>query len=159
MEGPISRESRWVPCGAGDQAEQDLRLAELCVVRGDPEVGAERQFAAAAQRIAGDGGDNGLGDTGDGREGVLQAPGPYDHRRMVHGLHLLDVRAGREHLLAAVQNHGPYVLAAGRLLGELAQPVLDGDVQCVHRRTVETDGADAFGDLERNSHAQQVSAG
>ena len=42
------------------------------------------------------------------------------------------------------------------LLGEFAQPVLGGDVQCVHRRAVQADGADAVGDLEIHSHAGRL---
>ena len=34
--------------GTGDDTEQDLRLPELHVVAADPEVGAQRQLAAAA---------------------------------------------------------------------------------------------------------------
>ena len=54
--------------GAGDDAEQDLGLAELRVVGRDPDVGAQRELAAAAERVAGDGGDDGLGDPRDGGE-------------------------------------------------------------------------------------------
>lgn len=145
-----------MPCGAGDQPQQDLRLAELRVVRGDPEVGAERELAAAAQGVTGDGRDHGLGDARHGGEGLLEGPGAYDHRRVVHGLHLLDVRARREHLLAAVEDHRAHVLAPPGLLGELAQPVLDGDVQSVHGRPVQPDGADVVVYFEGYGHGRQV---
>ncbi len=75
---------------------------------------------------------------------------------MVHRLHLLDVRAGGEHLLTAVDHHGPHIVAARGLLGEFLQPVLRGDVQRVHGRAVETQRADAFGDFERDGHREQV---
>lgn len=156
LDGPIRRGSRWVPCGARDQAEQDLGLAELGVVGGDPVVGAERQFAAAAQGVPGDGRDDRLGDAGDGGERLLEAAGARDHRRVVHLPHLLDVGPGREDLLAAVEDHGAYVVAVGHLLGEGLETVLDGDVQGVHRRAVEPDGADAVGDVEMHSHGGQA---
>src|SRR5438445_3087293 len=42
---------------ARDDAEQDLRLAELRVVRGDAQVARERELAPAAERVAVDRGD------------------------------------------------------------------------------------------------------
>lgn len=147
------------PLGAartGDQTEHDLGLAQLGVVGGDPEVGAERQFAATTERVAGDRGDDRLGDPGHRGEGVLQRLGPYDHRRVVHRLHLLDVRARREHLLAAVEDDGAHIVAPGRLLGEFTQPVLGGDIQGVHGRTVQPDRADAVACFEGYGHGKQV---
>src|SRR5439155_23838424 len=76
--------------------------------------------------------------------------------RVVHVLHLLDVRARREHLLPAVHDHGPYVVTPGRLLGQLLEPVLGGDVQRVHGRAVEPNGADAFGDFEIHGPAGRL---
>ena len=51
--------------GAGDDAEQDLGLAEHGVLGGEPDVGAQRELAAAAERVAGDRGDDRLGDLRD----------------------------------------------------------------------------------------------
>ncbi|KAJ8558709.1 hypothetical protein ON010_g8741 [Phytophthora cinnamomi] len=50
---------------AGDRAERDLGLAELGRVAGDDEVAEHGELAAAAQRVAVDGGDHGLGHRGD----------------------------------------------------------------------------------------------
>jgi hypothetical protein len=50
-----------VPPAPGDDAEQDLRLTELGVVTGDAEVAAQRELAAAAERVAGDAATVGLG--------------------------------------------------------------------------------------------------
>ena len=102
---------------AGDDAEQDLRLAQLGVVADDPQVAAQRQLAAAAQRVAGDGGDGGLRDARHGGEGVLEADGGPDHVLVGHPGHLLDVGAGREDLRAAVDDHGTDVGARADLLG------------------------------------------
>ena len=38
--------------GAGDDAEQDLGLAEHGVLGGEPDVGAERELAPAAEGVA-----------------------------------------------------------------------------------------------------------
>ena len=59
--------------GARDDAEQDLGLAEHRVVGGDPDVGAQRQLAAAAERVAGDRRDDRLGDPRHGGERRGQA--------------------------------------------------------------------------------------
>ena len=61
--------------GARDDAEQDLRLAEGRVVGGDPDVGAQRELAAAAERVAGHRGDDRLGDAGDRDVAGLQPAG------------------------------------------------------------------------------------
>ena len=62
LDLPTARVSRWVPPMPGDDAEVDLGLAELRGVGGDDEVAHHRQLAAAAQRIARDGGDDRLAD-------------------------------------------------------------------------------------------------
>ena len=84
--------------GAGDDAEQDLRLAEPGVVAGDAQVAAQRELAAATERVAGDRGDRRLGDAGHGGERGLQRGRAVDHLLVGPGGHLLDVGAGREHL-------------------------------------------------------------
>jgi hypothetical protein len=122
------------------------------VVGGDPVVGAQGQLAAAAERVTGDRGDDRLGDASDGRERFLKRARAPDHPRVVEELHLLDVRAGREHLLAAVQDHRPDVVALRHLCRQLAEPVLGGDVEGVHRGAVEADRADAFGDFQVHGH-------
>ena len=50
--GPTSRGRRCVPPAPGDDAEQDLGLAEDRLLRGDAEVAGQRQLAPAAQRVA-----------------------------------------------------------------------------------------------------------
>ena len=49
------------PAGPGDDAEQDLGLADPGPLPRDPEVGGQRELQAAAQRVAGDRGDHRLG--------------------------------------------------------------------------------------------------
>ena len=66
--GPARADQAGQPLGAAgarDDAEQHLGLAERGVVGGDPDVGAQRELAAAAERVAGDRRDDGLGDPGD----------------------------------------------------------------------------------------------
>ena len=64
MLGPDQPGEPLGAAGAGDDPEQDLGLAEHGVVGGEPDVGAQRQLAAAAERVAGDRGDDRLGDPG-----------------------------------------------------------------------------------------------
>ena len=60
--------------GAGDDAEQDLRLAEHGVLGGEADVGAQRELAAAAERVAGDRRDDRLGDPRDAVNADWSAP-------------------------------------------------------------------------------------
>ena len=110
--GPTRRVSRCVPPAPGMTPSRISGCPRLRVVPRDPEVRAERQLAAAAERVAGDRGDDRLGDPGHRGERGLQVAGPRDHVGVRHVGHLLDVRAGREDLLAAVHDHGPHVVAA-----------------------------------------------
>src|SRR5918993_3543645 len=80
------------PTGARDDPEQDLRLADLRARAHDPEVGAEGELVAAAEGVAGDGGDDRLRDVGDRPERVLQLAPPGRHARRVQLRHRLDVR-------------------------------------------------------------------
>ena len=50
---------------AGDDAEQDLRLTEHGLLRGDPVVAGQRQLAAATERVAAHRGDHEPRDRGD----------------------------------------------------------------------------------------------
>ena len=60
---------------AGDDAEQDLGLAEHGPLAGDAVVARQRQLAPAAEGVAGDGGDDEPRDRGDGVERVVEAGG------------------------------------------------------------------------------------
>ena len=89
--------------GAGQNAEIDLRLAELRGIGGEDEVAHHRQLAAAAQRKARDRGDHRL------LHAQHRLPALADEvlqRGLGIGavLHLLDVGAGREGLLVAGQH-------------------------------------------------------
>ena len=64
---------------AGDDAEQDLRLADLRALAEHPEVGAQREFEPAAERVAGDGRDDRLGDVRDDVERGLERGRPLGH--------------------------------------------------------------------------------
>src|SRR5690606_39186959 len=134
--------------GAGDDAEQDLGLAQLGVAAGDAEVTAHGQLAAGAQRVAGDRGDGGFRDARDGAETVLDDGGAVDHVGVGHGLHLLDVRARGEDLLAAVDDDGTHLRVGRDDAGGLPQRVLHRDVERVHLGPVDADRGDAVLDLD-----------
>ena len=144
------------PAGARDDPEQDLRLAELRVVGRDPDVGAERELAAAAERIAGDRGHDGLRDLRDGGERRLQRPRATRHVGVRHVGHLLDVGAGREDLLTAPQHDRADVVAIAALVRRGPDLLLDGRVEGVHRRPVEPDGRDTVVDFERHDDSAMV---
>src|SRR6478735_2658019 len=58
--------------GPGDDSQEDLRLSELRAFAAHPEIGAQCEFEAAAERVSGDRGHNWFGDLGDGGESRLQ---------------------------------------------------------------------------------------
>ena len=97
---------------AGDDAEARLRLAELGLLRGDPDVAGHGQLAAAAESVAVDGGDGGLGHLLQDPEGLVPQLREGTARRGVRAVHLGDVRPGHEGLLPpAGEDHHPDVLA------------------------------------------------
>ena len=97
--------------GAGDDAEQDLRLADLGRGAQHPEVGAQRQLVAAAEGVAGDAAMTGLGIRATAvKEAVSSRPQATMLGAVELG-HRLDVGAGGEHPLAAVEDDGPDVVA------------------------------------------------
>ena len=57
---------------AGNDAEEDLRLAEHGAFAGDPIVARQRQLAATAERVAADGGDHEAVEGGDGVVGGME---------------------------------------------------------------------------------------
>ena len=96
---------------AGDDAEQDLRLAELGLLAGDPEVAGQGQLAAAAEGEAADARRSWRGGCGHRVEGPVgsgrRARGP---RRGVitcvgSPAELGDLGAGREEPIAAGDHH------------------------------------------------------
>ena len=125
--------------GPRDDAQQDLGLADPGALAGDPEVGAQRELEAAAERISGNGRHDRLGDLRDRGERVLQPPGVGGHLGVARLGHLLDVSACREHLRAAVDDDGADVMIGGDLRGRRRDLILDLCVQRVHRRAVQPD--------------------
>ncbi len=93
----------------------DLRHADLGALAQHPEVGGQRELEAAAERVAGDRGDDRLGQPGDDREGLLQRRPPATHLGVGQLGHLLDVGAGGEHPLAAVEHDRAHVVAVAGL--------------------------------------------
>ena len=92
--------------------------------------------------------DDRLGDAGDRGERRLERAGALDHVDVRHVGHLLDVGAGGEDPLAAVDDHRLDVVALARLGRGGADLLLDLHVEGVHLRPVEPDGADTVLDLE-----------
>ena len=101
---------------AGDQPEVDLRLPEPGRVRSDPQRARHRQLAAAAERVAVDGGDHGLAHLLDEIEHVLAAPGVIAAAVGRQRRQLVDVGAGDKRLVARAGQddgaHGRVVAAA-----------------------------------------------
>ena len=100
--------------GAGDEAELDLRLAELRRLRGDDHVAEHRQLAAAAEAVAGDRRDDRRPDLPD-RVPALQARRSDGVDRARRG-QLADVGAGREGALAAAEDDAAHRLVGVQLL-------------------------------------------
>jgi len=91
--------------GAGYRAQFDLGLAEVCARGAVHDVGHHGELAAAAERVAVDGADDGLLDLGDHGGPHFDEVG---HVGLGEGevLHLLDVGAGREGLFGAGDDDG-----------------------------------------------------
>ena len=70
--GPTSAGQALRAAAAGDDAEQDLGLAEHGLSPSDAVVAGERQLAAAAEGVAADGGDHEPRDRGDGVERAVE---------------------------------------------------------------------------------------
>ena len=103
---------------AGDDAEEDLRLAEHGPRPGDAVVAREGELATAAEGVAADRGDHEAGDGGDGVERAVEAGG--DRPGLVGALELGDVGTGGEDPLAAGDHDGARRVG-GQRLGRLLQ--------------------------------------
>ena len=92
-----------MPPAPGNDAELDLRLAELRRVGGEDEIAHHRDLASPAEREAGDRGDNGLARL----RHILPPRDEVAEERLGEGLvlHFLDVGAGGERLLRAGQHN------------------------------------------------------
>src|SRR5262249_10195213 len=129
--------------GTGDDAQVDLRLAELRVGRRDPPVTGQRQLATTAQSVPGDRGDDRLRDPRHGVDGPRDLLSAGGHLRVPDPRHLLDVGARGEPLPPAIPDHRMYLAVRGRLLGHLPQLPLNLNAQHVHRRPLQPERADA----------------
>src|SRR5690606_31926096 len=134
--------------GAGDHPEQDLGEAQPGVGRAHPQVGGERQLAAAAQGEPVDRRDH--RDRQPRQRGAHLAQGAgVAHRRAVVPLpHLLDARARGEDLRPAGDDDGADLLAAPHLLDGLRQLGDQHPVQGVDRRLGQGDHGQPAGDVE-----------
>ena len=117
--GPTSAGQPLRAAAAGDDAEQDLGLAEHGPLGRDAEVARQRQLAPAAEGVAADGGDHEPGDGGDGVEGVVErwrrSPAASSG-----AAELGDVGAGGEDPLAAGDDDGAGRVGRQRLGGRRA---------------------------------------
>jgi hypothetical protein len=160
---PVKTRSLAFAARARDDAEQDLRLADLRAGAEHPEVGAQGELVAAAEGVAGDRGDDRLGAAGHLDEGVLQLATPGDHAGAVEPGHRLDVGAGGEDALPAVEDDGADVLALAGLQRRGADLPVQLLVDRVHLRPVQADRADPVLDLQRHElrlgHARHATAG
>src|ERR1035437_9393552 len=123
----------------------------------DRKIAGQGELTAGTQRLAGDRGHSGLGDPSDRGERGLQGHRPVNHVCVGHGLHLLDVSAGREDLLPAIDDDRPDVAPRGGFERGGVQAILDLEVQRVHRWSFQMDGADAALDLEPDELAHGCS--
>jgi len=121
--------------------------------RGEAHVGTQGELAAATERVAGDGGHDGLRDGGDRSERRLQGARARDHVGVGHRHHLLDVRTRSEDLLAAIEDHRGDVGARPHLGRGHPQLLLKRHVERVHRRAVQPDGCDAALNLKADELA------
>ena len=125
---------------AGDDAEQDLRLAEHGPLAGDAVVARQRQLAPAAERVAADRGDDEPRDRGDGVERGVEAGG--DRLGLARPAELADVGAGREDPLATGDHDGAGRVG-GQVVGRRAQLGEQLLRQRVHLRVVQRDDGNA----------------
>ena len=138
---PATRGRRCVPPSPGVTPSLILRLPEPGVVGRDDDVAGHRELAPASERVAGDGGDDGLSHLLDAFPSLEVAGGEHVHRVLVH--HLRDVGAGRERLLVAGDDHrtdGVVRVETGECMAELVDQRSVERVQ--HLRPVEHDQAD-----------------
>jgi hypothetical protein len=103
----------------GDHTEQDFRLADLGILGADTHIGGQREFAAAAERIASDRRDDRLGNRRHRRECRVQRLDASHHVGVAHGGHLFDVGSGGERARAAVEDDSPDVAPPRGLDGHL----------------------------------------
>ena len=122
---------------ARQQAELHLGQAELGAGIGDAEMAAERQFQAAAERGAVDGGDRRLGDGLQRRDDGAQI-------RLLHRLaELGDVGAGDKGPAGAGDDDGATEGSSPQGNQRLHQRLADMEAQRVDRRVVDGDDGDA----------------
>ena len=90
---------------AGDDPEVDLGLAEVGVLGREPDVAGQRHLAAAAERVAVDGGDRRLAHRLEHVGDLLAELGVGARLERRLAVHLLDVGAGDERAVAGAGQH------------------------------------------------------
>ena len=106
--------------GSGNDAEQDLGLADARVLRRDAEVARHRELETAAQRVAADRGDHRARDRGDRVERLAEPD--RDAARRLAVAELVDVGTGCERLVAPGDDDGFH----GRVRRQRARRVANG---------------------------------
>src|SRR5207247_6929528 len=129
------------PTGAGEDAEVDLRLPELCGLRGDDQIARHRELAAAAQAVAAYCRDQRRAHVAD-RVPAVEAPALVERDRGSGG-ELADVSAGCERALVSTEHDAADRFVGIELLqrlGKLAHQLARERVQLL--RPVEEDDRD-----------------
>ena len=137
---PIARVSRWVPPAPGNGAEIDFGLTELGVVGGDDDVAHHGKLAAAAERMAGNRGDDRLFEFGNALPGTDEIALLRVH--VVLLLHLRDVSTRGKHPIRAGQHDRGDIGIGIESLERLIEFVDDLPIQRIDLRTVQGDHPD-----------------
>ncbi len=145
---------------AGDDAEQDLGLAEHGPLGRDAVVAGQRQLAAAPEGVATDGGDHEAGQHGQGVEGAVERGA--DRPRLLRTAELTDVGAGGEDPLATGHDDGARQVGRQRVDDLVQLPEQPGG-EGVDLGVVERDHRHAVGalfevDQFEVGHARNVTA-
>nr|KAJ9624696.1 hypothetical protein H2204_010738 [Knufia peltigerae] len=144
---------------ARNQAEIDLRLADLGGIGGDAQMAGHGQFQPAAQRKSVHAGDHRLGHAFDAAHQRLAEQGEITSLNRAQCVHFRDVGAGYERLGAgAGQHHHPYRRVGGGVAKRLGQGLQGGGIEGVELvRALHGNGADGavIADVDRPAWAAQ----
>ena len=125
---------------------------------GDPDVSAQRELTAAAQRVAVHRGHHRLRNPATAVKARCR-PTSEPHVGVGEAGHLLDVRPRREHLRSPPVSTTAAMSPRGALGRGFAEPSLDVGVQRVQLRPVDPDHADPVGDLEPHVRVEAAATG
>ena len=116
---------------AGDDAQANFGLAELCLLGSDADVSSQSQLAAAAQSEAVDSSDGGLGEQVNTHHQVVAQLGECQTLFHVHGSHLSDVSASDEGTACAGDDDNIDLVVVLNNVQSLGQVCENSGAQCV----------------------------